>query len=149
MTLPIPGKNLYKLFAILIAVALLAGFWDPAVLIWQVAMIIAATLAILDLLRLYRSTVPEAERNIHTSIPLGVKRTVSLRLTNPSQYPITFDVIDHFPNAFDAVGLPLNLSLGKEGSAEFSYQITAKARGKFNFIGVQFHLYSPWLLCTS
>ncbi len=144
MTLPIPGKNLYKLFAVLIALALIAGFWPSATLVWQVALMIAGTVALLDLFLLYRRAIPEVQRKIHTSIPLGVKRTVSLQLSNASKYPCRFDVIDHFPNDFDAIGLPLNLSLDSEGTAELRYQVIAKARGKFNFIGVQFHLYSRW-----
>lgn len=144
MTLPIPGKNLYKLFAVLIALALIAGFWPTAILLWQVALLIAAIVAILDLFLLYRRAIPEVERNIHTSIPLGVKRTVSLKLSNPAKSPCTFDVIDHLPNEFEAIGLPLNLSLDRAETAEVRYQLVAKARGKFNFVGVQFHLYSNW-----
>ena len=144
MTLPIPGKNLYKLFAVLIVMALVASFWAPAILIWQTALAAAAVAALIDLLLLYRRAIPEAKRSIHTSIPLGVKRTVNLQLINNSKYPCTFDVFDHFPNEFEAIGLPLNLSLDKQGSVEVRYKVTAKARGKFNFIGVQFHLYSLW-----
>ena len=142
MTLPIPGRHLYKLFAVLIALALLAGFWPPAVLIWQAGLAIAGIVAILDMAMLYSRAVPEASRHINASIPLGVKRTVSLTLTNPSKWPYTFDVIDHFPSEFEAIGLPLNLSLDKHSTAEVRYQLIAKARGKFNFIGVQFHLHS-------
>jgi len=144
MTLPIPGKNLYKLFAMLITLALIAGFWVPATIVWQAALVIAGIVALIDLFLLYRRAVPEAKRVIHTSIPLGVKRTVSLQISNLSKYPSTFDVIDHYPNEFEAIGLPLNLSLDKEGTAEVRYQLIAKARGKFNFIGVQYHLYSNW-----
>ena len=144
MTLPIPGKNLYKLLALLILLALIGSVWMPAVLIWKIALVITAIIALLDLLLLYRREPPQAKREVHTSIPLGVKRTVSLQLTNHSKYPWTFDVFDHYPNEFEAIGLPLNLSLDKGGSADVRYQVTAKSRGKFNFIGVQFHLYSRW-----
>ena len=144
MTLPIPGKNLYKLFAVLMVLALIAGFWSPALLVWQIALAMAGVIALLDLFLLYRRAPPQAKRDIHNSIPLGVKRTVSLQLTNQSKYPCTFDVFDHFPNEFEAIGLPLNLSLNKDGSAEIRYQVIAKSRGKFNFIGVQYHLYSRW-----
>ena len=144
MTLPIPGKNIYKLLAALIVLALIASVWTPAVLIWKIGLVIAATIALLDLVLLYRRALPEAKRSIHTSIPLGVKRTVSLHLSNASKYPCRFDVFDHFPNGFEAIGLPLNISLDKDGTVEVRYQVTAKARGRFNFIGVQFHLYSNW-----
>ena len=144
MTLPIPGKNIYKLLAALIVLALIASVWTPAVLIWKIGLVIAATIALLDLVLLYRRALPEAKRSIHTSIPLGVKRTVSLHLSNTGKYPCHFDVFDHYPNGFEAIGLPLNISLDKDGTVEVRYQVTAKARGRFNFIGVQFHLYSNW-----
>ncbi|MGB1310028.1 MAG: DUF58 domain-containing protein [Leucothrix sp.] len=146
MTLPIPGNNLFKLLAVLIVLALVAGFWAPALLIWQVGLIMTATALVVDLLRLYRCAAPEVTRTIPTSIPLGVKRTVSLRINNSSKHPLTFDVFDHYPKDFEAIGLPLKLSLDTSGSVEVRYQVTANARGKFNFIGVQLHLYSPWSL---
>lgn len=144
MTLPIPGKNLFKLLAVLVLLAFVAGFWAPAVTIWQIALVGSFLIALLDLLLLYLRIPPEASRNLHASIPLGVKRTVSLRVSNPAKYACTFDLFDHFPDNIEATGLPLKLSLASEESVEVRYQIIAKARGKLNFMGVQFHLYSNW-----
>ena len=144
MTLPIPGKNLFKLLAVIIVVAFVAAFWDPATVIWQACMMIAGIAVLLDLLLLYQKAIPEVTRSIHTSIPLGVKRTVTLHLSNQSKYKTSFDVFDHYPADIEGVGLPLKLSLAPQEAVEVRYQIIAKARGKFNFIGVQFHLDSNW-----
>ena len=144
MTLPIPGSNLFKLLGAITALAFVAGLWAPAVLIWQVALIVLGLVALLDLVLLYRKAIPEARRGVHTSIPLGVKRTVTLQLQNTTKYRSTFDLFDHYPAEVDAIGLPLKLSLAPQEAVEVRYQITAKARGKFNFEGVQFRLHSNW-----
>ena len=144
MTLPIPGRNLFKLLAVVTLLALIAGLWTPAVLIWQAAVVALGLVALLDLALLYRRAVPEAKRGINTSIPLGVKRTVSLQLHNTAKHSCTFEVFDHFPSDIEAIGLPIKLSLAPQEAVEVRYQMTAKARGKFNFTGLQFHLHSHW-----
>ena len=146
MTLPIPGRNLFKLLSVVILLAFIAGLWPPAVIIWQAAMIAMGLAALLDLGLLYRLSVPGTKRNINTSIPLGVKRTVSLTLQNSSKHRCSFELFDHFPNDIEAVGMPLKLSLAPQECVELRYQIIAKARGKLNFTGVQFHLHSRWKL---
>lgn len=146
MSLPIPGTNLFKLLAANTLLALLAGFWPSLTLLWQIGLLASAAIALLDLFLLYRRAIPEAQREIKTSIPLGVARDVILRLNNVSKYPCTLDIYDHFPLELEAEGLPVHLSLAPGGSVEVRYQVTAKVRGKFYFPGVQLHLYSRWRL---
>ena len=144
MALPIPGKPLYKLIAGLTFLALLASFWSPLIIVWQMALGLAILWLLLDLFLLYQRAIPEISRDYQSSIPLGVKRTVSLSIHNNSKYPCTVDLYDHFPIELNAEGLPVQLSLAADGSAEIHYQITAKARGKYDFLGVQLHLSSRW-----
>ncbi|PWQ98180.1 DUF58 domain-containing protein [Leucothrix pacifica] len=144
MTLPIPGTSLYKLLAALTLLALLGSFWSPMILVWQVASGCAMILVLLDLFLLYQRGIPEINREYQNSIPLGVKRTISLIVINHSKYPCTFDLYDHYPLELEAQGLPVHLSLPADGNAKIQYQVTAKARGKYEFIGVQLHLWSRW-----
>lgn len=144
MTLPIPGKQLYKLLAGLTLFALLASFWIPLIPAWKVTLVIAALVLLLDLFLLYQRAIPEITREYQNSIPLGIKRTISLSVHNASKYPCTMDIYDHFPIEMDTQGLPVHLSLPSDGNAELRYQITATARGKYNFVGVQLHLHSRW-----
>ena len=144
MALPIPGKSLYKLLAVLTVLAILASFWSPFILLWQVASVVAIILVLADLFLLYQRSIPEISRNYQNSIPLGVKRTITLSVINHSKYSCTMDIYDHYPIELETSGLPVHLSLAASGNAEVSYQVTAKARGKYNFIGVQLHLYSRW-----
>jgi len=125
MTLPIPGSNLFKLLGAITALAFVAGLWAPAVLIWQVALIVLGLVALLDLVLLYRKAIPEAKRSVHTSIPLGVKRTVTLQLQNTTKYRSTFDLFDHYPAEIDATGLPLKLSLAPQEAVEVTVRFTS------------------------
>lgn len=144
MNLPIPGKSLYKLLAGLTLLAFIASFVPSLILFWKVALGLTGLVLLLDLFLLYRRAIPEAEREIHSSISLGVKREVGLKITNPSRYPCTMDVYDHFPTQVEAIGLPVHLSLAPDQTAELQYQVTATERGKALFRGVQFRLYSRW-----
>jgi uncharacterized protein (DUF58 family) len=144
MNLPIPGKSLYKLLAALAVLAFIASFVPSLIMIWKGALVIAGLVVLLDLFLLYQRAIPEAERDVHSSFPLGVKRDVGLKLTNHSRYPCTMDVYDHFPTQVEATDLPVHLSLAPEQTAELKYQVTAIERGKVLFRGVQFRLYSRW-----
>lgn len=144
MTLPIPGKRLYPLLAGLTLLSVVASFVDVMIPVWQMALGMAGLVLLLDLFLLYRRAIPDIRREYQTSIPLGVKRTISLSVHNASKYPCTMDLFDHFPIELDAQGLPVHLSLPADEQAEVRYQVTAKARGKYHFIGVQLHLHSRW-----
>lgn len=144
MNLPIPGKSLYKLLAGLALLALVASFFPNLIIVWQIALVVSGLLLLLDLFLLYRRAIPEAQRDIHGSIPLGVKRDVGLKIKNHSRYTCTMDVCDHFPMQVEATGLPVHLSLAPEQTADLKYQVTATERGKAIFRGVQFKLYSRW-----
>jgi uncharacterized protein (DUF58 family) len=144
MALPIPGKPLYKLLAGLTVLSLLASFWSPSIIIWQVALGLTAVFLLFDLFLLYQRAIPEISTDYQSSIPLGVKRTITLSIYNNSKSPCTLDLYDHFPIELNAQGLPVHLGLDADGGAEVKYQVTAKARGKYHFIGVQLHLGSRW-----
>ena len=144
MALPIPGKPLYKLLAGLTVLSLVASFWSPLIIVWQTALGLTVVLLLLDLFLLYQRAIPEITREFQSSIPLGVKRTISLFIHNNAKYPCTLDIYDHFPIELEAKGLPVHLSLATDGSAEVKYQVTAKVRGKYHFLGVQLHLSSRW-----
>ena len=144
MTLPIPGKSLYKLLAVLSTIALATSVWPSLLLFWQLSLVIGGVLLLIDLLFLYRRAIPEVSRTLQTSIPLGVKRIVTLHIQNSSRYPCTMDIYDHFPLQLAATGLPIHLSLAADENASVSYQVIANARGKYHFPGVQLHLYSRW-----
>lgn len=144
MALPIPGKRIYQLLAVITLLSMVASFWAPAIPAWKITLMIAALILLLDLFLLYQRAIPEVSREYQSSIPLGVKRTISLVIHNVSKYPCSMDVYDHFPIEMDAQGLPVHLSLPAAGNATLHYQITATARGKYNFVGVQLHLHSRW-----
>ncbi|PID45016.1 MAG: DUF58 domain-containing protein [Proteobacteria bacterium] len=144
MTLAIPGKSFYKLSAVLVALSLIASFWTPFIVIWKIALGLSALILLLDLFLLYRQEFPEITRSFQTSISLGVKRPINLSLYNPSKRLCMVDVFDHFPIELEAKGLPVQLRIAANQSAKIRYWVTAKARGRYQFMKVQLHLHSRW-----
>ena len=70
----------------------LTGFW---VLIGGLLLTVAAR----DAFLLHRRPSLRVERHVAPALPLGVWRTVRLRVVNPHPQPATLTLFDHYPTA--------------------------------------------------
>ena len=141
---PIPGKPLFYLLWLLLALALPASFWPELLPYWWGLAGLSSALLLLDVIRLYFVPVPKAERKVPGHLSVGRWQKVKLRLHNPGRRLMRLEVFDHYPTNADLEGLPQVLTLPADGWSECHYRIRPTERGEWRFVGVQHHLLSPW-----
>lgn len=143
---PRPAPALLALLACWAALGLAASIgWLPA-LWWQAAGAALAVLALTDLVRLWRQPLPQVERGIPDTWPIGIERPVTLAFESTRRQRM--DVFDLHPVGWALHGLPRRLDLGRNESARFDYHLRAHERGDFVFDGTQLRLHAPWRLWT-
>ncbi|WP_308873510.1 DUF58 domain-containing protein [Thiothrix subterranea] len=124
-------------------VALVTSVLPDFIGFWYVTVGISLLVAFADLLLVVTEPAPRGERVVPHSLPLGVKRTVRLRLHNTGKRSLTMEIFDHFPLQVQATGFPLRLELAVGTFAEPLYDVTAIERGKLNFPCLQVRILSP------
>ncbi len=111
---------------------------------WTGAGTAIATIALIDVLRLWRRPTPEVTRELPESLALGVERETWLQLDAFGRQRV--DVFDLVPGGWTHAGLPRALQLAPLSETRFSYRFTPSARGTFSFAGVHLQLHSAWRL---
>lgn len=139
----LPARRLFYIVGVNVASALLASFIPALLPLWYATVSISLLLALVDSWQAKHEVALEAERFVPHSLPLGVKRTVRLRLHNTGKRPLSLRVYDHFPTQTSVTGFPLPLSVATDGFAEPLYEITANERGKLLFPCLQVRILSP------
>ncbi|SEA29523.1 Uncharacterized conserved protein, DUF58 family, contains vWF domain [Thiothrix caldifontis] len=139
----LPARRSFQLVGVNAVIALFASIFPDLIGVWYVTVGISLLLAFADLLLVVTEPVPRAERFVPHSLPLGVKRTVQLRIHNTSKRSLTLDVFDHFPLEVSTQSFPLRLGLAVGKFAEPLYEITANERGKLHFPCLQLRILSP------
>jgi uncharacterized protein (DUF58 family) len=142
----LPARRTFQLLGVNAAVALLVSIVPELIMLWYVSAGASLLAAFIDLLLVVTEPAPCGERTVPHSLPLGVKRTVQLKLHNTSKRPLTLDIFDHFPQELHVTGFPLRLGLAVSSYAEALYEVTAQARGKLHFPCLQVRVLSPWRL---
>lgn len=139
----LPARRNFLLVGANAGVALLASLFPDLIGLWYATVGASLLLAFADLLLLVTEPAPRGERCVPHSLPLGVKRTVRLRLQNEGKRPLRLEVFDHFPPQLQASGFPLRLGLAAGEFAEPLYAVTATERGKLHFPCLQVRVLSP------
>jgi uncharacterized protein (DUF58 family) len=99
--------------------------------------------AALDASRLRRAPTPVVARELPPIVPVGVERTVTLRLRQEGAAPLLLDVHDLHPGDWPVSGLPRRLTLPVDRELDLPYRLTPAARGLFHFSGCALRLHSP------
>ncbi len=139
----IPAPRLFVALWVVAGLALVASIWPSLAPAWWTALAALGTLALLDALAARRMAVPEIEREVASSLPVGVKREVTLRLHNRGSRHSRGEIYDHHPLAVEARGLPQPFSVAPGQFTELRYGIIPVERGEILFPGVQLRLDSP------
>ena len=142
----LPARRLFYVLGGNAIIALLATINPAWVTGWYASVGVSLLLAFIDMLRVVTEPVPEAQRFVPHSLPLGVKRSIRLHLHNRSTRSLTLWLYDHFPRETSVEGFPLRLSVAADTFAEPLYNVTANERGKLHFPGLQLRVLSPWQL---
>jgi uncharacterized protein (DUF58 family) len=139
----LPANRTFYLVGANAIVALLASIVPGFILMWYVTVGLSLLAAFADLLLVVTEPKPQAERFVPHSLPLGVKRTIRLRIHNTGKRPLRLWLYDHFPLETHASGFPLTLRLKADEFAEPMYELTANERGKLLFPCLQVRILSP------
>ena len=139
----LPARRAFQLLGVNAAIALLVSVFPERIILWYVAVGASLLAVFVDLLLAVTEPTPRGERFVPHSLPLGVKRSVRLKLHNTGKRPLTLDVFDHFPLEVSARGFPLRIGLAVGTFAEPLYEVTANERGKLLFPCLQIRVRSP------
>ncbi|MCU7851704.1 MAG: DUF58 domain-containing protein [Candidatus Thiodiazotropha sp. (ex Monitilora ramsayi)] len=142
----IPAPRLLLALALLSLLALAAIWLPPLAGVWKLAAALLLGMGLLDLFRLRGQSTPGVERDLRTSIPVGVWSEVSLRLVNDSDTVRVLQLHDHHPGDFKAEGMPSSLVLPADRQATVRYRLLPTRRGDGLFKGVDLLLQSPLAL---
>jgi uncharacterized protein (DUF58 family) len=124
--------------------AVVAGWLSAGA--WVIALLAALLLLAIDARRLRALPDPEVERELPTTLPVGVEREVVLRLRARHGSPQWLDLHDHHPPDWAVAGLPQRLQLPPGRTLETRYRVRPTARGGAEFAAPALRLESPWAL---
>lgn len=102
-----------------------------------------AVLAVSDALALRRTPSPQIQRELTPVVPVGVERSVVLRLRNAATRTLPVELHDLHPGEWPVFGLPRRANLPRGREVELSYRLTPTERGNFHFAGCMLRLASP------
>lgn len=139
----LPARRSFYLLGVNAVVALLASIAPDLLPMWYVTVGLSLLAALADMLLAVTEPAPRAERSVPHSLPLGVKRSVQLRIHNEGKRPLDLEIFDHFPLEVSASGFPMRLGLNGGEFAAPLYEVTANERGKLTFPCVQLRVLSP------
>jgi uncharacterized protein (DUF58 family) len=132
-----PGKRLFVLLWLWLALGVAGSIWPNAALAWWVAGAGMALLAMVDAGMLIVASPPVAARRVSGTLPVGVWSEVVVRIENPTRHTIRAEVFDHHPVMADVRGLPQRVRVPRAGWVQVSYQIRPTERGAHRFEQVQ------------
>lgn len=139
-----PTTRLLRWLAGWTLLGLLPAVWPEFTVFGLLAGGLVLTIAVRDAFRLRRRPPLTVERRVAPALPLGVWRTVRLRLINPHTEPATLTVFDHYPTAAaEMADLPQRLTVEPGGWAELAYRLRPLVRGQWAFAPTQVLLESP------
>jgi uncharacterized protein (DUF58 family) len=130
----------------LLGCALLGGFAAFALApfaLFAAACALLVLLAALDALQVRALPTPAVARDLPPIVPVGVERSIALRLRHAGRRAITVDLHDLHPGDWPVFGLPRRAALPPQRETEVPYRITPAERGLFGFEGCALRLLSP------
>src|SRR5581483_9421448 len=127
------------------ALGAVAAFGFLPLTLFGAACAALAIVAAFDALRVRRLPTPHVVRELPPVVPVGIERTVTLRLRHDGAV-LDLDLNDLHPGDWTVGGLPRRLRLARGREAAVPYTLTPAARGTFRFDGCALRLRSPFRL---
>lgn len=138
-----PAPALLLVLIACAAVGALVAFELLPLAAFLAALAALAVLALTDALALRRTPSPQLERELQPVVPVGVERSVVLRLRNAAARSLAVELHDLHPGEWPVWGLPRRATLPRAREVELSYRLTPTERGQFAFPGCRLRLFSP------
>ena len=133
------------MLAVVLTVAL--GYSVPVLFTlgrWMLLLLVAAVA--LDGLLLWSKRAMTAERRMSERFSNGDDNPVSIRLESSYAFPVSVEVIDEIPIAFQRRDVCFRARLPKQGSRTINYQLRPVRRGVYDFGHVRVFVSSPLAL---
>jgi uncharacterized protein (DUF58 family) len=141
-----PELRLLRLGGLWLALALAAAFQPWLLPVWTAAGVALALVAAADALALLRVGPFEVTRELPTALAVGVSSRVGLSVKNSGARRARLRVFDHFPDGFEARGVPRATLLSAGEHERFDYELRALARGSRHFGRAELVATSPLVL---
>lgn len=142
----LPARRSFYVIAANLALAVFVSFVPSGLVLWYLCLGLSVAAWLIDGILALAKHGLDIERLLPETLPVGIKRTIQLRLRHTSKHPLNLVVYDHYPQQMQVQGLPLTLSLPVGQYAEPVYSIQPLERGKYLFPKVQVRVLSPWQL---
>lgn len=139
----LPARRSFYLIMANLALAVVVSFLPSLLILWYLLLGLSLSLWLVDGLLALPKHGLEIGRELPSSLPVGLKRFVQLRLRHTGKRPLYLVIYDHYPQQVQAQGLPLQLNLPVDQYAEPVYSILPLERGKFIFPLLQVRVRSP------
>lgn len=139
----LPATRLLWALAALGALGIAVSILGNLLLEWSALAAALVLVAALDLATALRLRPPGAARRVATSLALGVRVEVRLRIVNGTGLRLHAEVHDHHPPSLECEGLPRAIALAGGQWTELAYQARPVARGEATFGTTELRVFSP------
>lgn len=143
-----PNCKLLLLIGIWIVIAIASSHGLLSNSIWVFSGALIGIYALVNLIYLYRLAVPTIERKINTTLPVGVRSTVFLIISNNSTRSISVKINDHASHQLNSQGDIIDEIIPSQQVCKTNYSITPVARGDMHFYKVEMLITTKYsILC--
>ena len=137
-------RRLYIAVGIIVAIFILAFFFDALMDIGTVALLCISIAVVMDALLVFISERPAvAGRDCAERFSNGDENIVTVRITNYRSYKVAIGLIDEMPYQFPPQSKPYHFSLEGNQTIAFSYKLKPVERGEYHFGMINLFLYGP------
>lgn len=139
----LPARRSFYLITANLALAILVSLFPSGLGLWYGALGFSLSAWLVDALLALRKYDLTIERFLASSLPVGIKHQLRLRIRHTHKQTLSVMLYDHYPAQVQAQGLPLKLSIPAGEYAEPRYSILPLERGKYRFPKIQVRVLSP------
>ncbi|MFK5968674.1 MAG: DUF58 domain-containing protein [Candidatus Marithrix sp.] len=127
-----------------LALAIIAAITPPSLIYWQIAGIVLLLLALIDAWKVWQLPDIKINRQVSSSLSLGVWSEVTLNLSNSTNHFFQLEIFDDYPINCDLQGQPQTITLPPLATLKIQYHICPQQRGSAKFSGVHLLHLSSW-----
>ncbi len=132
-----PNYKLLLLIGAWTLVAIASSHGLVSDFIWISSGALIGIYSAINLAYLLRLSIPTAERKINTTLPVGVRSTVFLTISNTSSQSISLRINDHASQELNLEGDIIEQFIPAKHACKVNYNINPAARGNMSFSKIE------------
>ncbi len=142
LPLILPARRSFYLLGLNALLALLGSIFPVLLPVWLAGLGLSLLVWLLDAVLMLPAPPLTVVRNLPSTLPVGIRHTADLSVTNHGQRPLQVEAYEHYPQSFEVRGMPLRFPLAAGQFAQPAYTLKPLQRGKHVFAGVQLRILS-------